>query len=509
MLTMTHKTTVLCGWIVCAGFLFCLQAGNAANQTEEDMLKGRMNSLSQLRRLGNALIIYSESHSGKYPDTLAVFKSYNGIDADWLIKNVCYIGTGMTKDSPPDKPIAFDKTLLSKENGTAVLFNDEHVEFVPHKKLATLVIPLDMNICAAGSINLVDRTTDSNLILKVIGPDNQPLAGVRIYEHFEIHDGRRVGKEFIGDANGLVILAENKLFANEWEREGGILYGLFDNNLAGFMKVKAEDLGKEIEMKLTPVCHVHGTLKSTELTDLNMKLPWTIVYVFYDNDRPLAFMGGRGNFKFLLPAGKYKLLAYGTRTNQYYEDIEINDGQKDLEINFDLPADRLAYLIGKQAPELQQIKGWLNSKPIKLADLRGKVVLLDFWGTWCGPCVASIPELIDLNEKYHDKGLVIIGIHDDSMKSITDLEKEIGKLSKVRWDNKKIPFAVALDGGGSTKIEGTKMTTRGATTAAYGINSFPTMVLINRQGRVIDQFYPGAKNELLEKLLADKTDENP
>jgi thiol-disulfide isomerase/thioredoxin len=355
---------------------------------------------------------------------------------------------------------------------------------------------------------------DKHIVLKVVGPDNQPLAGVRIYEYFGIHDGRRVGKEFIGDTNGLVVLAENKLFEYEWEREGGILYGLFDDSsapeLAGFVKVKAEDIGREIEMKLTPVCRVHGTLKSTELTDLNMKLPWTIVYVFYGNDRPLEFMGGQGYFKFLLPAGKYKLRAYGTKTYKKVEEVEIVDGQKELEINFDLPAERLAYLIGKQAPELQQIKGWLNTKPLSLKDLRGKVVLLDFWGTWCGPCVVeTIPKLIDFHERYHDKGLVIIGIHTDSMKSADELEKAITNLSETQWGGKTIPFAVALDGGGEYKVEGARPTKHGATTAAYGIQSWPTMILIDKEGKVVDEFYPDPNNRILEKLLSANVDNRP
>ena len=297
-------------------------------------------------------------------------------------------------------------------------------------------------------------------------------------------------------------MAGEKIFKYDWQKENGIvLYGLFDNKLAGFLNVTDDDLGKTLEMKLTPACRVYGEIKSTELNNLGQEVNGIVAEINRNNCN-LTVLSKKGEFEFILPEGSYKLYVNGTRTYSSFEDINVAAGQKELEKNFDLPADRLAYLIGKQAPELQKMKGWINSKTIKLADLRGKVVLLDFWGTWCGPCVQVIPELIKLHEKYHDKGLVVIGIHDDSMNSVKDLEKEIEKLSKERWDGRKIPYAIALDGGGKCKIEGTQRTTSGATTAAYGINSFPTMVLIDKQGNVVNDFYPDANNPLLEELLS-------
>ena len=61
-------------------------------------------------------------------------------------------------------------------------------------------------------------------------------------------------------------------------------------------------------------------------------------------------------------------------------------------------------LEGQQAPTLQDAD-------FELASLKGRVVLIDFWGTWCGPCRALTPELKRLYEKYHDAGLEIVGVH--------------------------------------------------------------------------------------------------
>lgn len=70
---------------------------------------------------------------------------------------------------------------------------------------------------------------------------------------------------------------------------------------------------------------------------------------------------------------------------------------------------KLVALIGKDAAELK-VDDWANGEPLSPEDLKGKVVLLDFWAVWCGPCIATFPHLKEWHEKYADKGLVIIGI---------------------------------------------------------------------------------------------------
>ena len=95
------------------------------------------------------------------------------------------------------------------------------------------------------------------------------------------------------------------------------------------------------------------------------------------------------------------------------------------------------YFLGKQMPTappehsapapdipLPQEKSVL---PAKLSDLRGKVVILDFWATWCGPCKMSIPELARINTKYHDQGLQVIGISEDADRSdVPNVAKQLG-----------------------------------------------------------------------------------
>ncbi len=482
-----------------AGLMPCVETIKGAEQSEESKFQERINSMQQLSKLGSAIAIYADTHEGRYPKKLDELESFRGIDLEWLIKNVSYIGVNMTRETPQNKPIAFDKTLRSKGGGTVVLYNDRHVEFVNPDKFVKLEIPQE-------SREPKDEKQANNsgpIIVKVVGLGGEALGDARIFQRYSLNDGQQQGMEHICDANGTVTLPEEKTFEYDWQRKNGIvLYGRYKNKLAGFLDVGTIDLGKTLEMKLTPACRVYGKIKSTDLNNLGQMENETVAQINRQTCSLVVF-SKNGDFEFFLPEGKYMLWVNGRRTYPNYEDFNVAAEQKEIEKNFDLQADRIAHLTGKEAPELQKIKGWINSKPIMLAELRGKVVVLDFWGTWCGPCVFEMPKLIDLHEKYHDKGLVIIGIHNDVMNSVKDLEKEINKLSKERWEGRKIPFALALDGGSKCKIEGTKLTCEGTTTAAYGIQAWPTMVLIDKQGKVVSDFYPGPNNEVLERLLAE------
>ena len=116
---------------------------------------------------------------------------------------------------------------------------------------------------------------------------------------------------------------------------------------------------------------------------------------------------------------------------------------------------------GQAAPawELKDLDG----KPVKLADFKGKVVLLNFWATWCPPCRAEIPDLVSLQQQYGPQGLVVIGVAMDE-----------GGTARVRPFVKKfgIEYPVVI---GNQKIA-----------EAYGgIEVVPTTFVIDRKGKVI------------------------
>lgn len=133
--------------------------------------------------------------------------------------------------------------------------------------------------------------------------------------------------------------------------------------------------------------------------------------------------------------------------------------------------------LGKPAPELQ-VGEWVRGQPVTLAELKGKVVLLDFWGLWCGPCRRAMPSLVDLHKQYARDGLVIIAMHDASQSKASLLDE-----GQPYLDVSALPFRVAVDamplGSETAPLQG-----QGRTIDAYGVTEFPTSLLIDRKGQV-------------------------
>ena len=126
----------------------------------------------------------------------------------------------------------------------------------------------------------------------------------------------------------------------------------------------------------------------------------------------------------------------------------------------------------------------LQGNPLSVAKYKGKLVLVDFWATWCGPCVGELPSVIKAYNKHHADGFEIIGI---------SLDMDEQKL-KSFLKTKEIPWAQYFDGKGwQNKLA-----------AKYGIQSVPATFLLDGDGKIIGQDLRGeALEEALAKALTD------
>lgn len=145
---------------------------------------------------------------------------------------------------------------------------------------------------------------------------------------------------------------------------------------------------------------------------------------------------------------------------------------------------------GETAPELQGIAGYINTEPFNLSDYRGKVILVDFWTYSCINCIRTLPYLTAWDEKYRDKGLVIIGVHTPEF----EFEKNYDNVQKAVMKN-NIEYAVVLDNDYQTW-------------RAYGNRFWPRKYLIDANGSIrYDHIGEGAYQEtelMIQKLLAER-----
>lgn len=125
----------------------------------------------------------------------------------------------------------------------------------------------------------------------------------------------------------------------------------------------------------------------------------------------------------------------------------------------------------------------MNGKEIQLSDFKGKVVLLDFWATWCGPCIEDLPNIVSVYEKYHKDGFDIIGIPLEQQ----PVDKD--KFTKFLSDH-KMPWPQILD----SKNIG----------MAYGVTAIPCTILITKEGKIAAVDLRGDSLEPAVKLALGK-----
>ena len=152
-------------------------------------------------------------------------------------------------------------------------------------------------------------------------------------------------------------------------------------------------------------------------------------------------------------------------------------------------------ITAQRTPDLSTAPGlahgeWINSAPLNLKDLRGRVVLIDFWTFGCINCRNTLPFINSWHERYADKGLTVIGVHSpefDEEKDVENLRRQVASLG--------IRYPVVSDNDYRTWD-------------AYNVAAWPTIFLLDKQGRIrwmhVGEGDYGEAERLIQKLLTEK-----
>jgi cytochrome c biogenesis protein CcmG, thiol:disulfide interchange protein DsbE len=142
-------------------------------------------------------------------------------------------------------------------------------------------------------------------------------------------------------------------------------------------------------------------------------------------------------------------------------------------------------LVGKPAPAFSLpvvLNGGSASPSLSLAQFHGSAVVLDFWATWCGPCQLEAPVVNKLSQRFHDRGLVVVGV---------DTSEPNGQGPARAWaESHGLSYPIVFD-------------TNDETARRYGVTSMPTLVVISRTGKVTAVREGLTSDAELESLVHD------
>ena len=226
-------------------------------------------------------------------------------------------------------------------------------------------------------------------------------------------------------------------------------------------KTTKNDLAENLK-EFDVLLEQHKGEKTDEVAQVLVAKASLYLQVFEDSETGLRL------FKQL--KSEFPETSQGKSADQIIADIENREAAKKVQQSL---------VIGAKFPEFEDTD--LAGKPISIARFKDKIVLLDFWATWCGPCISELPNVSATYEEFHSKGFEIIGI---------SLDRDEGTLNAF-LKRRSLPWNHVYDGEG--KLAG-----------RYGVQSIPTTYLLDGDGKILAKNLRGSALKIEVAKLLDK-----
>ena len=251
---------------------------------------------------------------------------------------------------------------------------------------------------------------------------------------------------------------------------------VFDSSLKDFSTSAPSDArrwqAKIFEAKTANARDFAGLPPSSEMSAI-------LDEILNSSDAPQAIKGEASGMTVLVGVRKMPEDEWQKKAEQHlqsYPEAPMNPQIKSM-------IDRIAVMSKLKTEPLDLKFTAMDGTEVDLAKMRGKVVLIDFWATWCGPCVNEIPNVVQAYENLHSKGFEIVGVSLDQDKAkLESFTKEKGMTWPQFFDGK----------GWQNEIS-----------SRFGIQSIPAMWLINKKGLLVSTNARPKLQEQVEKLLAE------
>lgn len=269
--------------------------------------------------------------------------------------------------------------------------------------------------------------------------------------------------------------------------------------------LRADRLGQPQTLVLQPVHRIHGHFLLEGMTEamqigLTLETPTGERIAGVGTKSEQRSDGLRLDYQLRLPPGEYVLKSRARSQHAgFTTSFSLKSGDGDLDLGTkEIPATGLVALHGKPAPPLEVV--WRAGEETTWEKLRGKVVVLDFWGTWCIPCVAAMPMLMDIREQFRDQPVEWLTIHTANVKDFDELDRQLATCQQRNWNDRELPFPTLID------LPAPDETYSGKTSQRYRIAEWPTLVVVDQHGKIVGAVAKEKLAETIRRLLDQASD---